>query len=281
MLHDVVTYDVRGLHRTRVASRRLRELLPVLQLDSKVAGDLGHRLRRITRRLGKVRELDVCLMIIESLQTTGRYDRESLALVAAALVQERAAAGERLLTKLPLRELRRIGSKLDKLAHEFEDVDATSKGRRKGQALLWAVEARIHRRGAALKGAIEDAGAVYLPNRLHKVRVALKKFRYTVELAREITKDSRMVAPLQLLKRGQDLLGRWHDQQVLLDRIRQLQASLTPPDIVVWRGLASLVTMIEKDSRRIHARYVRQCGPLVAVCDRFAARPPAAARHAG
>ena len=281
MLHDAATYDVRGLHRTRVASRRLRELLPVLQLDGKVAGDLGRRLRKITQRLGKVRELDVCLLLIESLQATGRYDKESLTVVVAALAHERAIARERLVTKVPLRELRRVGTKLNKLAGELEDVDETSRDNRRGRALRWAVDARVHRRGAALKAAIEHAGAVYLPDRLHKVRIALKKFRYAVELASETSKEPRIAAQLRLLKRNQDLLGDWHDRQVLLDRVRQLQASLTPPDVVVWRGLASVARMIENDCRRLHARYVRQCGALVEICDRLIARQPAAARRAG
>ena len=50
MLHGVEGGDVRALHRTRVASRRLREVLPVLQLDPDMAHKLGRRLRKITQR---------------------------------------------------------------------------------------------------------------------------------------------------------------------------------------------------------------------------------------
>src|SRR6266704_224163 len=57
--------DVTALHRTRGASRRLRELIPVLQLDHNVARKLGRRLRKITRRLGAIRELDVLLLLID------------------------------------------------------------------------------------------------------------------------------------------------------------------------------------------------------------------------
>ena len=50
MLQGVEDGDVDALHRARVASRRLREVLPVLQLDSDVARKLNRRLRKITDR---------------------------------------------------------------------------------------------------------------------------------------------------------------------------------------------------------------------------------------
>jgi hypothetical protein len=74
MLHGLVDGDVRALHRTRVASRRLREILPVLELDPDVARRLGRRLRKVTERLGVVRELDVLSSLIEELHESGRHD---------------------------------------------------------------------------------------------------------------------------------------------------------------------------------------------------------------
>src|SRR5437773_8558593 len=72
MLHGVEHGDVRALHRTRVASRRLRELLPILQLDPDLARKLVRRLRRVTERLGTVRELDVLLLLLDELHDSGR-----------------------------------------------------------------------------------------------------------------------------------------------------------------------------------------------------------------
>ena len=84
---------------------------------------------------------------------------------------------------------------------------------------------------------------------------------------------------LRTLKRGQDLLGRLHDVQVLIDRVRQLQAALTPPDIAVWCELDALVPSLEDECRRLHARYMRGRAALLAICDRDAARPAAAVRR--
>jgi CHAD domain-containing protein len=278
MLHGVGKGDERALHRTRVASRRLRELLPVLQLEGKVAGELGRRLRKVIQRLGRIRELDVTLMLVEELKTSGDYDADALERVGSAIRQERERAREELLAKWPAREIRRVGSKLADLADTLESSDNRSQAVTRG--LRWAVDARIHRRGSELKAAIEDAGAVYLPERLHAVRIALKKFRYAVELASEIASDKRLRTDLRLLKRNQDLLGRWHDRQVLIERARHVQASLTPPSASGVRRLDRLVTMLENDCRRLHARYIRESGAIVAVCDRIGLRMPGPTRRA-
>ena len=67
MLHGVERGDVRAIHRTRVATRRLREVLPILQLDATLARKLGRRLKRVTERLGAVRELDVLMLHIDEI----------------------------------------------------------------------------------------------------------------------------------------------------------------------------------------------------------------------
>src|SRR3954451_15107242 len=72
LLQGVEDGDVKALHRTRVASRRLREVLPVLQLEPKLADKLGRRLRKVTERLGSVREFDVLLGLVDDLKEVGR-----------------------------------------------------------------------------------------------------------------------------------------------------------------------------------------------------------------
>ena len=273
MLHDLEEGDVRALHRTRVASRRLREILPVLQVDPDVARRLGRRLRKVTQRLGVVRELDVLCLLIAELQESGRYDGQAVRRLATAIGEERARARERLLAKLPTGELHRIAGKLDKIASDL-------KTRHSSRGWRWAVEARVIRRASLLKDALVDAGALYLPERLHVVRIALKKLRYAREVLAEAS-GVKMLGELRTLKRSQDVLGRLHDVQVLLDRVRQIQASLTPPDLTMWRKLNTLTTTLENDCRRLHARFMHQRTTVLTLCDRAAGlKPPAAAGRA-
>src|SRR5262252_1561549 len=108
LLHELQQGDVRALHRTRVASRRLREILPVLQLKHDVAVRLGRRLKHVTAELGRVRELDVLLAVIAELRESGRHDTLALRRVATELSAEQAETRQRLESRLPIGELRRL-----------------------------------------------------------------------------------------------------------------------------------------------------------------------------
>jgi len=271
MLHGVEEGDRRALHRTRVASRRLRELLPILQLDNQLTRKLGRRLRDVTRRLGIVRELDVLLLVLEDLRESGRYSEGAVAPVMRAIAVEHEDARKRLRAKLSTTELRKLAGKLDDVSVRLEAAGSTF-DRRHEKAWRWALEARIASRAERLDRAMRAAGAVYLPERLHAVRIAVKKFRYALEL-RARAADTKGDADLRALKRAQDALGRMHDLQVLIDRVRQVQAALTPPDSGVWDNLDGLVNGLEDDCRRLHARYMRARPVLAAVCARSVARP--------
>ena len=97
MLPGVEEGDVRAIHRARVASRRLRELLPMLQLDHETTRKLERGLRKVTRRLGPVRELDVLLPLIDELHESRRGGERALSRVAEAVrVAARSALSWRL-----------------------------------------------------------------------------------------------------------------------------------------------------------------------------------------
>src|SRR5262249_59445457 len=87
--------DVRALHRARVASRRLRELVPVLPLTPGTTRKLNRRLRKITARLGEVRELDVLLLLIDELRKDRRRHSDALARVAVTVARDRDRSGGR------------------------------------------------------------------------------------------------------------------------------------------------------------------------------------------
>jgi hypothetical protein len=68
------------------------------------------------------------------------------------------------------------------------------------------------------------------------------------------------------------MLGRMHDLQVLIDRVRQVQGGLTPPDLVAWRQLDQLVIALDAKTRRLHARFIHDRPSLSALCLRLAGR---------
>jgi CHAD domain-containing protein len=241
---------------------------------------LLRRLRKATRQLGRVRELDVLLALLEELGAAKERPDGALRRMVEEIRGERVGVHKPRVARSAAAELERLQRKLGAVA---EDLRTPRSGQVHGRGWRWALEARVARRAAALRTRLGAAGAVYLPDRLHEVRIALKKLRYGLELALEAGGRGTR-ADLRLLKREQDLLGRLHDQQVLIDRVRRVQASLAPGDAHVWRGLDDLVRSLENSCRRLHARFVRGRARLTALCDRLEALgsvPSAAARQAG
>jgi len=244
----IETGDIHAVHQTRVASRRLRELLPVLQLEGKAAGKLSHQLRKVTRRLGGVREADVMLV-----RDAARGEREE-------------ARGE-IPGKTASESFGRLVRKLDRASRKLEEAEDAQTRR----AWRWALDARVSRRAVALRLAIDKAGSVYLADRLHATRITLKKLRYAVELDVD-ARGLKSTNELRTLKRMQDVLGRLHDMQVLVDHVRRVQAALTPPSVTAWRDMDTLLTGLEQNCRRLHARYVGERERLIDICDRLARR---------
>jgi CHAD domain-containing protein len=270
--HGIEAGEVRAVHRARVASRRLREVLPVLRLDSELAQKLGRRLRKTTARLGAVRELDVLLTVLDELAAAERYQPEALALIRSNVAKDCRRVRGRLLAKMSMDELRRLAARLDKTVKDLELSDA-GKGGAGGTPLRppswrWALDARTAHRAAALATVIGDAGAIYLPERLHAVRIAVKKLRYALELSADVAR-LRSTPDLTQLRRMQAVLGRLHDLQMLIDRARQAQASLAPPDITTWRQLDLLIVSLEDDCRRLHGRFMHDRDALLALSARL------------
>jgi CHAD domain-containing protein len=273
VLNAVEQGDVRALHRARVASRRLRELVPMLQLEHAKARKLSRRLKKVTTRLGAVRELDVLLLLVDELHVARRGRSGALGRVGISVAKDRDDARKRLREHMPIESMQRLGDKLTRVVDELRltDVSASRAANRNWRV---AVEAQVAGRAARLTAAMSEAGALYLPERLHTVRIAMKKLRYALELLNEVS-GTRRDPNLAALKRGQEVLGRMHDLQVLIERIRQVQASLTPPSITIWRNLDALITALEDECRLLHARYMRMRDRLAAANESLTARPPA------
>jgi CHAD domain-containing protein len=265
--------DAVVLHRTRVASRRLREVLPLVGLDRDEARDLAHRLKRVTRRLGIVRELDVLALLIREFHGRAQYPPIALREVGAAVAAARASARERLTKKLPSAKLKRLTRQIERAAKHAE---SSSRPRpRDGvpgpkKTWLWALDARSVYRATALQSTIQMTSVLYVPEQLHEVRIAVKKLRYAEELRAEaLQRPSRDVAVLRV---AQNLLGRLHDLEVLNTFVRDVQSQLSASHLLVWRQLGLLARALEGDCRRLHGRYMRGRTKLMAIAVRIAGR---------
>ena len=259
--------DIEALHQTRVASRRLRELLPLVGLNADAARKLSRRLKKVTRELGAVRELDVSALLTRDLCQDPAYSSTALTRVAAAVGDARDAEREQLAKKLPLGKLRRLANRIEQAIKDRE-ADRPRRNHRTGREWTWAVDARTARRAARLGAAIDAAGALYDAARLHDVRVALKKLRYAVELTME-SRQRRENADAVALKDAQDLLGRVHDLEVLLTATRDVQGSQSSLNWTLSREFESLSSALETNCRTLHGRYMHDRTRLRAIAERL------------
>jgi phosphohistidine phosphatase len=216
------------------------------------------------------------LLLIAELHESGRFSEPALRLVRDAARTVREEARAEIPGKSAAESFRRIVRKLDRAARKLDDAEDSQTRR----AWRWALDARVSRRALALRQAIDKAGSVYLADRLHAARIALKKLRYALELDVE-SRGVKSTPELRALKRMQEVLGRLHDLQVLVDSVRHVQASLKPPSVSAWRDLDVLLTSLEQNCRRLHARYVGERDSLIDICERLSRRGvPAKAVHA-
>jgi CHAD domain-containing protein len=259
--------DVNGVHHARVATRRLREALPVV-VSGKMARKLKKRMQRLTRALGPVRELDVALITLDELAESGDVPQGGIARLREVIADERS----RLLV-----EMTRQIDRLDLLKVQKKSLDAArqrapkKRGDRVDRRRIADADARAGRRGADLRAAINNAGGIYLADRLHAVRIAVKKLRYAMEIAREL-RVSRAMAQLRTLKRVQDLLGRMHDLEVLIARTRAVQSTASVRDLKLSADLDRLVRVLEMECRQLHVRYMNERKSLLTICDHVAAQ---------
>lgn len=253
--------DHRGVHQARVATRRLREAVPVLTsgMKGRKADGARRKIRRLTRALGTVRELDVTMQILDELAQRREVPRNALEDVRAHVVTERDARRRVMLERLERVDAAKLSRRLHAVAATLSQCDA--------RAWRLALAARLAKRAERLAAAVRDAGHIYAPERLHAVRIAAKKLRYAMELAAEggVPGATPLVAEL---KRAQDTLGRLHDLQVLQHHVAAVASAPPPRRDSRDGGLAAIAEALEAECRHLHGRYLASSGSLLEAADR-------------
>jgi CHAD domain-containing protein len=279
-LPGALEHDIDALHRSRVASRRLREILPVLGLEGEAARDpevekTRKRVRRLTRALGSVRELDVALGILDEIRQIHPDLGEVVVAVRADVEEGRRSRREEMADQLDAIQAAALPGDLASLEEQVGHEPASARSA--------SLRRRLERRADRLDAAIEAAGALYAFDRLHMVRIAVKQLRYTLELIHEFGRvpTRRLVTRLRWF---QDLLGRQHDLEIVAGYVRRLGCSGKSPfadDVELVLGV------LERETRELHAGYLAGVDRLVDVIarcrceiDRRLAEGPPGRRHA-
>ena len=274
---DFVSGRGKALHKTRVASRRIREALPIVGAGASAAKvkKLSRKMRTLTRSLGPIRELDVELHLLENTSGIPGVPDRVIEIVRREVASRRQALRDELTGDGPVTDLKKLLKKLERVA-ERRPKGQTHKAKRKLKAgqdtrnaevefgAQWrgVLAARLVRRARSLAGALEDAGALYVPERLHVVRISIKKLRYALEIAGDVGVKSA-AALVKVLKRHQERLGHMHDLQVLLKHVRETEASPGVGSRV--NDLASYAESLDRQCRRLHAGFVERRAEVASV----------------
>ena len=270
---DFVSGQTGGLHKTRVASRRIREALPIVAASASPAKvkKLNKKMRALTRSLGPIRELDVELDMLEDKSKTDGVPGRAIEMVRREVAARRQALRQELADNAPVTDLKKLLKKLERVATTGKTGKTRKTGR--GQRVekkerqehraecesdfetQWrgVLATRLMRRAKSLGSALEEAGPLYVPERLHAVRIATKKLRYALEIARDagVTAATPLV---KLLKRHQERLGHLHDLQILLKHVRETEASPTVGSRV--NDLTAYADALDRECRKLHADFV-------------------------
>jgi CHAD domain-containing protein len=265
-LSPALAGDEQSLHRARVASRRLREALPVAGAgaETRRVRKLRKRLRRVTRALGPIRELDVALQLVDEL----RLELPTLALAldhaARHIAAERDARRAGLADALGPVDVEDLHGRLSHVQEAVapRGVRQTAITPEASAALV----ARTSQRADALRAAVQSSGALYSPEAIHAVRIATKKLRYALEVSRDLhwLRSPRLIASLRSV---QNILGKLHDLQVLAEHVSRAQSTLEQPATGIGADLEDLAVRIEERCRTLHAAFLKRREAVLDVCD--------------
>jgi len=262
----VVIGDAPAVHRARVATRRLREALPVLDGERRGLRRLRRDLRRLTRALGPVRELDVTLgLVVRLLHDEPALDA-ALETIRVRLMERRLHRRARLLRAIDALDIAGILAQVRTLSVQ----GASRTAAREVPLDRLEIRRRMAARSARLERSVDRAGALYAPEALHDIRIGVKKLRYSLELGRA----ARVVGAARAatrLRRFQDLLGEWHDWQMLSAHASRVQGA-TPVDHEHLADFTALAARVEDRCRALHAEFMAARPELTGLVEEIALR---------
>jgi len=243
--------DAEALHRARVASRRLRAAIPLLETDSADSARNDRRalavarreIHRLTAALGQVREMDVALSIVRDLRARRPDLAAGVDAIGAAIERERATRLGALRERVSLARLQRVSRVLAQAAKRADDVGAADAG-----------VAGLRSLADRLTACIDHAGVLYAVDRLHAVRIAAKKLRYALELEGEIRGRSTGKW-VSAVRHVQDILGRLHDLDLVAGHAAVVAGGADIPGEI--RSSARLIVdILEQEIHERHASYL-------------------------
>jgi CHAD domain-containing protein len=245
--------DADAIHDLRVATRRLQEVLDLFEpvLPEKERKRVRKRTRTIRHHFAEVRDADVLHGLVKDLRaSTPAAQRPAVAVLERSL-RSSAERQRRALAQTSghaVLQVKGIRKRLEALLHRLERHPADP------ARVARAARTGLSRRAHELERA-RCAAASGRPLPAHRLRIAVKRWRYVLEIL-----DASSLGPfagaIETARRVQEKLGALHDLDVLLalarrsPRTRPLRPRLAARRRDLWE----------------------ECRPLIAACGEVALR---------
>ncbi len=218
--------DIEPVHQARVASRRMRAALRMFGdcFDAKTAGPWRKRIRKLTKGLGRARDLDVHITFLDGfLAGLGEQDRRhrpGVERLRLRLRQQRDAIQPKVIRTL---EALQKGNFLAEMAGELEKE--LFQLRHGGVSLqspcaFERAAGHIHQRREDVlshERALSDPADV---DGHHQMRIDAKRFRYTMEICDPVY-EGQLGPVIKAIKKVQSLLGDIHDCDVWIVDVQE------------------------------------------------------------
>lgn len=233
-----------SIHQARVATRRLKAATELLQpiLSDGARKRFNKLTRRIRRRLGALRDMDVMAEHMADLATEDAAAAPAGAWMNGQLEQDRlhalaSAKGDRALIKLESRL--EVWQKLRRQIELHAD------------AIDLLLSESLHAQLEAFASSAETIDHEDATHDPHVVRIAGKALRYTVEMA-QVQGHALSDAVNKSFKKMQDALGTWHDHVVLTEDVmgRSVAAMLAHHDSPTQHSVLALAGVSLREADR-------------------------------
>jgi len=207
------------VHQVRTTARRLEAVLEIIYPEptSRIEKTL-QGLRRLRRRAGAIRDVDVQAMALRSLKIGREAERKARLL--EALSDARAEREKQFQAVIASKKTAKLRKRLQQAAVEIAQASVPPEQNGHNWPPVWidfdpvAASLRMFARLARQTKALTA-------DNLHAYRTRCKRIRYVAEMAGNAPEAKRVVA---LLKRVQDAIGDWHDWLTLTATAEELFA---------------------------------------------------------
>jgi CHAD domain-containing protein len=251
-------WDEEAIHQARVATRRLKAALELTKpvLSNEQRKPFSQVLRRLRRRLGPLRDLDVMIGHLKAMSRLKTHHR-AVAWLLDRLERARIAArNEAEQQSSPGRVLARLGTwwgVREEVSSAREAIDTLLAEGLHLQLDSFAEQANHLVAGS---GPYQARAKAEEPNDPHQLRIAGKSLRYTLEMA-EVEGHDLPRKVMKAFKHMQESLGQWHDFVVLSERAMQesLAALLPHHDAVLQTEILDLAKALLRRSTKHLAEF--------------------------